>query len=119
MGDYAGPVTLDTRTGFVRSDRKAKTFTDAAQAMGLLDPALLVHKLAMVGSLPNQDTLVPLASAATHSRGCAGCGASGAALGGASLHAGLTMAGLAWIIRRRNELTGRRRSSSSRTSRRR
>src|SRR5262249_12268632 len=105
--DYDGPEAVDKRTGFVRSNGKAKEFADAGRSAGVLDPELLVHKVSMNGLLPNRDTFYPLAASAGASRGCSRCGVTHGGLGSASIHVGLTLAGLAWVIRRRDALRKR------------
>src|SRR5262249_41877254 len=62
VSDYDGPEAVDKRTGFVRSNGKAKEFADAGRSAGVLDPELLVHKVSMNGLLPNRDTFYPLAA---------------------------------------------------------
>lgn len=108
-GDYEGPDSVDGATGFVRSNGPAKDFTDPKKAQGLLDPDLLVHKLTMKGSLPNRDTFRDLKPTSFSSRGCSRCdvGAGAIDLPSASIPIGLTMAGLGWIIRRRDALRKR------------
>lgn len=109
-GEYEGPDAVDGATGFVRSKGPAKEFADASKAQGMLDPDLLVHKITMRGSLPNRDTFRALAPTSFAARGCSRCDvASGSPidLGGAAIPVGLTMAGLGWIIRRRDALRNR------------
>jgi hypothetical protein len=60
------------------------------------------HKVSMRGVLPNRDTFYPLAASASRS-GCSRCGAAPGAFRSVPLHVGLTLAGFAWLIRRRNE----------------
>ncbi|MBS2014307.1 MAG: hypothetical protein JST00_15580 [Deltaproteobacteria bacterium] len=109
-GSYEGPDAVDAATGFVRSKGPAKEFADAARSQGMLDPDLLVHKITMRGSLPNRDVLRDLRPTAFRAGGCSRCDvAPGGSvdLGGAAIPVGLTMAGLGWIIRRRDALRGR------------
>jgi hypothetical protein len=108
VSDYDGPDAIDKHTGFVRSKLPARDFADAARAKGLIDPSLLVHKVTMSGTLPNRDTFYDLKAIASASRGCSRCDAAGGGLGGPALHVGLTMAGFAWIVRRRDALRKRR-----------
>ncbi|MCA9587559.1 MAG: hypothetical protein KC657_19670 [Myxococcales bacterium] len=108
VGGYDGPDAIDKRTGFVRSKLPAREFADAARAKGLVDPALLVHKVTMNGKLPNKDTFYDLKAIASASRGCSRCDAAGGGgVGGAALHVGLAAAGFAWIVRRRDALRGK------------
>ncbi len=110
VDSYRGPESVDERTGLVRSQSSAKLFADAARAQGLLDPELLVHKRTLRGLLPNRDLIHDMrASASTAGGACARCDVASAdgGLGGASLNVGLTVAGLAWIIRRRDALRKR------------
>ena len=111
VGSYEGPENVDPKTGFVRSKEHVSSYADPAQAQGLLDGSLLVHKMTMVGELPNRDTMFDLRSIL--SRGNTGCGRCDAGAGGAAglegawLPVSATVAGLGWIIGRR-DLLGRR-----------
>ena len=104
-GDYEGPDTVDKRTGFVRSKEKASSFANAASSQGLVDGNLLVHKTSLRGTLPNRDTTFDLRSIAMRSSGaCSRCDVGpSAGVDGAWLPVTATLAGLGWIIRRRNE----------------
>ncbi len=109
---YAGPDAVDRDTGYVRSQSAARDFADAGRSAGLLDPDLLLHKTTLRGAHPNRDTFVRLKDLAAAPRGCARCdaGASGGAgLSSASLPIGVAIAGLGWIIRRRDARRGRTR----------
>jgi hypothetical protein len=111
-GDYEGPDAVDRATGFVRSNGPAKDFSDPSKSQGLIDPDLLVHKITMKGSLPNRDTFRDLTPVSFSSHGCSRCdvapgGFDLGSLGSASIPVGLTMAGLGWIIRRRDALRKR------------
>ena len=108
-GDYAGPEAVDAKTGFVRSKDKASSFADAARSQAIVDGNLLVHKKTLRGLLPNRDTTFDLrAVVASRSSGaCSRCDVgAGAAPSGAWLPVSATLAGLGWIIRRRNERRG-------------
>ncbi len=111
VSDYDGPDSVDGKTGFVRSRDAAKSFMEAARSQGMLDPDLLVHKVTMKGSLPNRDTFYDVKTIASAPRGfprrvvAPSSAASG--ISGASLHVGLTLAGLGWIIKRRDALRKR------------
>src|SRR5262249_11472853 len=61
VGGYDGPDRADPSTGFVRSNAKTESFANAAGSQGLLDGALLVHRMKIVGMHANTDTLVDLA----------------------------------------------------------
>jgi hypothetical protein len=102
-GDYEGPESVDKGTGFVRSKGKAKDFAEPGRSVGLVEPELMVHKVSMRGLLPNRDTMKPLALSGA-SRGCSRCDAAPATLRSAPIEVGLTVAGLAWVIRRRDAL---------------
>lgn len=102
---YGGPDAVDANTGFVRSKERASAFSDAGRAQGLVDGNLLVHKTTLRGLLPNRDTTFDLrAIAARRAGACSRCDAApGASLDGAWLPVTATLAGLGWIIRRRDE----------------
>jgi hypothetical protein len=103
---YRGPDAVDARTGFVRSKDKAASFSDARRSQGLVDGNLLVHKTALRGLLPNRDMSFDLRSAVARQAGnaCSRCDvAPSASLDGAWLPVTATLAGLGWIIRRRDE----------------
>jgi hypothetical protein len=105
--DYKGPTEADPRTGFVRSKDSAASFAGAALAGGLVDGALLVHRRTMRGLLPNKDTIVSLLTTAASS----GCGHCDVAMGSKSMTLGpaaFALAGLSWVIRRRNRRRGAR-----------
>jgi hypothetical protein len=113
-GDYQGGDAVDENTGFIRSNGPARAFVEterADESRGLVDPALLVHRRWLSGSLPNRDTFVDVKELAASPRGCSRCDAAGgtlgASLGDASVPLGLTMAGLGWVIGRRRKLRGR------------
>ena len=101
--EYAGPAHVDKRTGFVRSKDRASAFAEPARTAGLVDPALLVHKVTLQGTLPNRDTLYDV-SANANASGCGRCDSAGSGLGTTSIPLGLTLAGLAWVLHRRNAL---------------
>ena len=104
---YDGPDAVDGKTGFVRSKEKASTFADAARAQGLVDGNLLVHKTTLRGLLPNRDTTFDLRAIAARPAGAGACSrcdvGARASLDGAWLPVTATLAGLGWIIRRRDE----------------
>jgi hypothetical protein len=108
-GKYDGPDAVDAKTGFVRSKEKVATFADAGRSSGLLDGDLLVHKKTLRGTLPNRDTTFDLRAlaadaASAPSGACSRCDVGGGApLSGAWLPVTATLAGLGWIIRRRDE----------------
>ncbi len=111
-GSYAGPTAVDDKTGFVRSNANASSFVDVTRTDGVVDSNLLVHKTTLRGLLPNQDTTFDLRDSAASSGG--GCSRCDAGAGGRSATAGdswlpltATVAGLAWMIRRRDRLRGR------------
>lgn len=108
-GDYEGPDAIDAATGFVRSKEAARGFVDHPRTQGMVDPDLLVHKITMRGSLPNRDTFRDLKPTSFKAAGCSRCdvGPGSIDLGGAAIPVGLTMAGLGWIIRRRDALRNR------------
>lgn len=112
VSDYDGPSAIDKGTGFVRSQAAAKTFADAARSQGLLDGELLVHKVTMRGTLPNRDTFFNLKQIAASPRGCSRCdvGSGSSDLVSVPLPVGLTLAGLGFILRRRDALRGRGRT---------
>ena len=104
-GDYDGPASVDPSTKYVRSASKAATFANADRALGALDGDLLVHRTALSGMLPNKDTFVDLASASTRSSlGCGRCELSPSSPRAPLGAGGAALAGLAWIIRRRDAL---------------
>jgi hypothetical protein len=105
VGSYDGPDAVDGKTGFVRSKEQVSTFADTARSQGLLDGKLLVHKMTMRGTLPNRDTIFDLRTIlAARTGGCRRCDAGpGATLDGVGLPLTATIAGLGWIIHRRNE----------------
>jgi hypothetical protein len=104
-GAYEGPDSIDAKTGFVRSKEKASSFANAPKSQGILAPDLLVHKKTLRGLLPNRDTTFELRAATASTGGaCSRCDVSaGAALGGAWLPVTATLAGLGWVVRRRDE----------------
>lgn len=102
VSGYDGPDHIDSATGLVRSQNKAASFTQAASLAGVVDGGLLVHRMKIAGRHANADTLVSLVPRAG-SLGCARCEveAGGSARLGAIPAA---LAGLAWVIRRRERL---------------
>jgi len=118
--------TVDSDTGFVRSKGKAQTFTAPALSQGLLAADLLVLRRTLKGTHPNRDTTFDIKSVAAPSRiddgkapaaqpqssdgkvpatapgGCGRCDAGPGASLGEGLPMGAAMAGIAWIIRRRD-----------------
>lgn len=108
-GNYAGPDSVDGSTGFVRSKDHAATFTDVARTQGVVDGNLLIHKTSLRGLLPNRDTIFDLGAPVSRAGACSRCDVGPAAsFDGAWLPVTATLAGLGWIIRRRDE-RGRRR----------
>lgn len=111
VSGYDGPDAVDSQTGFVRSKEKASTFASVARSQGLIAGDLLVHKTTLRGLLPNRDTTFDLlATAGRGAGGCSRCNAAPAksvALDGPWLPVTATLAGLGWIIRRRDERRGR------------
>ncbi|MBK6692247.1 MAG: hypothetical protein IPG50_08590 [Myxococcales bacterium] len=101
-GSYRGPNAVDDATGLVRSERPAGTFMEDGRAAGLVDPALLVHKATLTGSLPNKDTLYSLSAHAPTSSGCGRCDVT-PTFGSTAALPVAALAGLSWIIRRRAE----------------
>ncbi|HEX7662867.1 MAG TPA: hypothetical protein VF407_00065 [Polyangiaceae bacterium] len=104
--DYDGPNKADKATGYVRSKDNAKASVDVGSALGLVDGDHLIHKTTLTGMLPNKDTIVGLDLPAASS-GCGRCDFvprhSELSLGPAAL----SLAGLAWVIRRRNRIRRR------------
>jgi hypothetical protein len=101
-GDYKGPTSVDSNTGFVRSKNATSSFADIPRASGILDGALLLHRRTISGLFANKDTIVSLQLAATAS----GCGRCDVATGSTKASLGpvaFALAGLSWIIRRRNQ----------------
>lgn len=104
VASYEGPDSVDAKTGFVRSKDKAATFADAARARGVVDGNLLVHKTTLRGVLPNRDTMFSIRTTDLPRGGCSRCDTTGgASIDGAWLPVTATLAGLGWIIRRRDE----------------
>lgn len=98
---YEGPNKADKATGYVRSKERARSFANVGATLGLLDGDHLLHKTTLTGMLPNKDTIVGLELPAASS----GCGRCDFTPGHAELPIGpaaLSLAGLAWVIRRRN-----------------
>lgn len=102
VGAYRGPDRVDPATGWVRSRGAAESFCKVGKTSGFVDPKQLVHRVEMVGRLPNRDRIelvanqtegIPLASAPARWWWPAGL-----ALGG--------FAGLSWLIHRRNQMAG-------------
>ncbi len=110
VGSYDGPEAVDKRTGFVRSKEKVGSFAQVGSSQGLLDGNGLLHKVSLTGKLPNRDTVFDVrAIAARSSGGCSRCAASPATsadLQGTWLPTA-ALAGLGWIVRRRNALRAR------------
>jgi MYXO-CTERM domain-containing protein len=104
MGSYAGPSSIDRGTGLVRSKTLASSVMDASRTRGLLDPTLHLHRKELIGTLPNVDTLVSRVVSASGS-GCGRCSSSASSEGGGLGVAAL--AGLGWVIERRNKSTKR------------
>jgi hypothetical protein len=100
VGKYRGSEKADGSTGFVRSKEKAGTFADVSS--GVLEGDLLVHKKSIQGMHPNADTLVGLVPAAS-SLGCDRCEMDASNRSGVGA-APAVLAGLAWVIRRREVL---------------
>ena len=107
VGDYDGPQSKDSRTGLVRSEGKASAFAKVPWALGLVDADLLVHRMTIQGMHANKDTIInPRALGAR-----AGCGRCDYVGGDAPTGLGIgatVLAGLAWIIRRRDQRSGSR-----------
>lgn len=101
VGGYEGPSHADASTGFVRSNAPAASFADVAGSQGVLDGALLVHRMKIVGMHANVDTLIDLAPRAAV--GCSRCDIAAAPEAGLGPSAA-AIAGLAWVIRRRDRL---------------
>lgn len=102
VGSYEGPSHADPSTGFVRSSAVASQFADVAGSQGVLDGALLLHRMRIVGIHANTDTLVDLARASA-GVGCGRCATDPRTP--SMLGAGpAALAGLAWLIRRRDRL---------------
>ena len=101
--DYDGPESRDKSTGYVRSKDNVSTFANVGISQGLLDGAHLLHRTTLQGMLPNKDTIAGL-NLASSSGGCSRCDFvpqhSEISLG----PAGLAIAGVSWVIRRRNRL---------------
>lgn len=109
-GSYDGPTSEANATGFVRSEGVARTFARTDLAKGIVDGDLLVHRKTMKGLLPNQDTIVDLRAIAATRGGCGHCDVGAAAsIGEVGAPIAATVAGLAWIIRRRDARGGTRR----------
>lgn len=114
VSSYDGPAAVDDRTGFVRSKEKASAFAKVAMSQGLLDGDLLVHKTSIVGKHRNIDTLFDLRAGAKigTAGGCGRCAVSPAGSVGAGVEGrwlpAAALAGLSWIIRRRDALRRRR-----------
>jgi hypothetical protein len=107
VDDYDGPSSIDRHTGFVRSQGKVAEFADLARAQGLLAAELLLHKVSLQGLLPNRDTVFGVSAAAASHASAAREGACGHCAGAAPAASvptpvGLTLAGLAWSLLRRN-----------------
>ena len=105
VSDYAGPDATDKRTGYVRSQGKVASFADVGRSGGILRGDLLLHKTTIVGTHANVDTLVDL-SRAQAPAGCSRCDVAPNASPRLGVSSAL-LAGLGWVIRRRNAL-GRR-----------
>ena len=88
----------ESQTNLVRSVGPASEFVDVAKTQGMVDGRLLMHRLRMHGSLPNQDVLLSAKGAA----GKVGL------LRSRWLGPALTLLPLAWIVKRRNELRQKR-----------
>ncbi len=94
----------DPATGYVRSKWPAKEFCDITQAKGILTPNSLVHRLELRGLLKNSDVLAPrdLYSSAPRKWAPWLLGSTTAAILGG-------MAGLSWVIDRRNRVAAEER----------
>jgi hypothetical protein len=100
VDDYQDRDIVDQATGFVRSEQPAIKFTSPHKAMNILVPEQLIHRRRLLGTLPNDDLLVPFAQASIVPPRARRWGFNtGAALIGA--------AGLSWIIARRRNLKQR------------
>ncbi len=104
VSGYQGPAHSDSKTGFARSKAKVATFADVTRSVGILDGDLLLHRTPMAGLLPNVDTVVSLDQVA--SSACGRCSVDVASAGPSLGPSGVALAGLAWIIRRRNLVRG-------------
>ncbi|MEL7336734.1 MAG: hypothetical protein AAFN70_11095, partial [Planctomycetota bacterium] len=99
-GAYRTPKHIDTTTGWTRSNRTAGDFMSMDKTLGLVAPNQLVHRKLMRGMLANTDTFASLDkftySAASSSQFWI--------VGGI---AALAAAPMAWIIRRRMQMSQR------------
>ncbi len=105
VGEYDGPQSKDSRTGLVRSDGKASSFANVSRALGLVDGELLVHRMTIQGMHANKDTIINPRTLAAGG----GCGRCDYASTDAPSSLGIgaaVLAGLAWILRRRDERGG-------------
>jgi hypothetical protein len=100
VSSYGGPSKIDGSTNLVRSQKAASSFVDGARALGIVAGDQLVHKTTLTGLLPNKDTFYDPSAKAS---GCSRCDVAGEPMWMDSQIPGLAaIAGLAWIIRRRN-----------------
>ncbi len=103
VGEYDGPQSKDSRTGLVRSEGKASAFAKVPRSLGLVDGDLLVHRMTIQGLHANKDTILSPRTLAASGGGCGRCDYASADTP-TGLGVGATvLAGLAWVIRRRDE----------------
>ncbi|MEM1067492.1 MAG: hypothetical protein AAGI63_01260 [Planctomycetota bacterium] len=93
--DYVNYHVKDRRTGFVRSKDIAKKYCKIEKSAGMIEPDLLLHRITMSGTLENKDIITPLAVRQ---------GKSPAFRFGHLLPFVPVLAGLGWIVNRRNQL---------------
>jgi hypothetical protein len=100
VGRYVEAFATDRETGFIRSKEPVAKSSNIDKANGILEPKLLVHRLDLQGSLPNEDQVFAIAGDPTKPR-----------LNLRSLRGllpwGLGFAAFAWFIARRRRLRRR------------
>ena len=97
VGSYVHAYAKDRTTGLIRSKHAARKFSSINQAQGILEPSLLLHRLDLEGSLPNEDQVFTIAGDPTKPR-----------LNLRPLYGllpwGLVLAAFAWFINRRRRI---------------
>ena len=68
VGPYVQAFATDHATGFIRSKAAATKFSSISKAQGILEPHLLLHRMDLAGTLPNEDQLIMIAGDPTKPR---------------------------------------------------
>jgi hypothetical protein len=106
VSGYLGGGKVDSRTQWERSkEHVAKFASKHVSAKGLLDGSALVHRLSLMGELPNVDTLVDANKILPRAAGCGRCATTEAV--NLSPVTVASAAAFLWMVKRRNQRRSR------------